>query len=360
MAVTDDRPAGRPRPGRSADAPGSGAEMSPFDRQPPQDLTAEQSVLGGMLLSKDAIADVVEVLRPDDFYRPAHQTVYECVLDLYGCGEPADPVTVSAELEKRGELLRIGGAPYLHTLIAAVPTAANAGYYAEIVADRAILRRLVEAGTRIVQLGYHGAEGSDTDDIVDRAQAAVYEVTDRRVTEDYVALEDVLQPTMDEIDAIASRGGVSFGVPTGFTDLDDVTNGLHPGQMVIVAARPGIGKALALDTPLATPEGWTTMGGIAVSDRLLDASGRPTRVVAATEVMRGRPCYEVEFSDGTVIVADEQHQWVTSTRAGRVASARRRDVLRWGADEVAAVQRRLAEVAAEPDRAVTSAEVIND
>jgi replicative DNA helicase len=257
------------------------------------------------------------MLKPDDFYRPAHQTIYECVLDLYGRGEPADPVTVSAELERRGELLRIGGAPYLHTLIATVPTAANAGYYAEIVADRAILRRLVEAGTRIVQLGYHGAEGADTDDVVDRAQAAVYEVTDRRVTEDYVALEDVLQPTMDEIDAIASRGGVSFGVPTGFTDLDDVTNGLHAGQMIIVAARPGIGKALALDTPLATPDGWTTMGEVAVGDQLLDAAGRPTRVVATTEVLRGRPCYEVEFSDGTVIVADEQHQWLTDTRASR-------------------------------------------
>ncbi len=274
-------------------------------------------MLGAILLSKDAIADTVEMLKPDDFYRPAHQTVYECVLDLYGRGEPADPVTVSAELERRGELLRIGGAPYLHTLIAAVPTAANAAYYAEIVADRAVLRRLVEAGTRIVQLGYHGGDGADTDDVVDRAQAAVYEVTDRRVTEDYVALEDVLQPTMDEIDAIASRGGVSSGVPTGFSDLDEVTNGLHAGQMIIVAARPGIGKALALDTPLPTPTGWTTMGDVAVGDHLLDRTGRPTRVVAATEVLSGRPCYEVTFSDGTTVVADAQHQWLTDTRASR-------------------------------------------
>src|SRR6185312_11442481 len=133
------------------------------------DHSGEQSVLGGMLLSKDAIADVVEVLRPDDFYRPAHQTVYECILDLYGRGEPADAVTVSAELQRRGDLIRLGGAPYLHTLIATVPTAANAAYYAEIVAEKATLRRLVEAGTRIVQLGYHGAEGGDVSDVVDRA-----------------------------------------------------------------------------------------------------------------------------------------------------------------------------------------------
>ncbi|MGQ0716455.1 MAG: replicative DNA helicase [Pseudonocardiales bacterium] len=219
-----------------------------FDRQPPQDITAEQSVLGGMLLSKDAIADVVEVLRPGDFYRPAHQALFNCVLDLYGRGEPADPVTVSAELERRGELLRVGGAPYLHTLISIVPTAANAGYYAEIVAAKAVLRRLVEAGTRIVQLGYHGSDGAPVDEVVDRAQAAIYEVTERRMSEDYIALEELLQPTMDEIDAIASRGGASAGVPTGFMDLDAVTNGLHAGQMVIIAARPGIGKStLGLD-----------------------------------------------------------------------------------------------------------------
>jgi replicative DNA helicase len=301
VALTDDR----------------GTMSGPFEKQPPQDLAAEQSVLGGMMLSKDAIADVVEALTPGDFYRPAHQAVYDCVLDLYGRGEPADPITVSAELERRGELGRVGGAPYLHTLIATVPTAANAGYYAEIVAEKATLRRLVEAGTRIVQMGYNGAEGAEIDEVVDRAQAAIYEVTERRMSEDYVSLEELLQPTMDEIDAIASRGGSSLGVPTGFADLDELTNGLHPGQMIIVAARPGVGKALALDTPLPTPQGWTTMGGVAAGDELIGADGRPTRVRAVTDVLHGRPCYEIEFSDGTVITADAQHQWLTETRASR-------------------------------------------
>ena len=143
-----------------------------FDRTPPQDIVAEQSVLGGMLLSKDAIADVVEHLKGADFYRPAHELVYEAILDLYGRGEPADAVTVSAELTKRGEIGRIGGAPYLHTLIAMVPTAANAGYYARIVRERAVLRRLVEAGTRIVQLGY-AADGGDVDEIVNTAQSEI-------------------------------------------------------------------------------------------------------------------------------------------------------------------------------------------
>jgi replicative DNA helicase len=280
-------------------------------RQPPQDLHAEQSVLGGMLLSKDAIADVLERLRSGDFYRPAHQNIYDAILDLYGRGEPADAVTVAAELDRRGLLRRIGGAPYLHTLISTVPTAANAGYYAGIVAEKALLRRLVEAGTRVVQYGYAGAEGSDVAEVVDRAQAEIYDVTDRRLCEDFVALEDLLQPTMDEIEAIASAGGLARGVPTGFTELDEVTNGLHPGQMIIVAARPGVGKALALDTPLPTPAGWTTMGDVAVGDELLRPYGQPTRVVAATEVMLGRPCYALEFSDGTAIVADAAHQWPT-------------------------------------------------
>lgn len=219
-----------------------------FGRQPPQDAAAEQAVLGGMLLSKDAVADVLEKLRPGDFYKPANQLVYDAILDLYGRGEPADAVTVAAELDRRGLLRRVGGAPYLHTLISTVPTAANAGYYAEIVAEKSLLRRLVEAGTRVVQYGYAGADGADVNEIVDRAQAEIYDVTERKSSEDFVILEEILQPAMDEIDAIASEGGVSKGVPTGFTDLDELTNGLHPGQMIVVAARPGMGKStLGLD-----------------------------------------------------------------------------------------------------------------
>ncbi|WP_181786221.1 replicative DNA helicase [Streptomyces phytophilus] len=293
---------------------GPGAPAA-FERVPPQDLDAEQSVLGGMLLSKDAIADVVEVLKGHDFYRPAHETVYTAILDLYARGEPADPITVSAELTKRGELARVGGASYLHTLVQSVPTAANAEYYAEIVHQRAILRRLVEAGTRITQMGY--AADGEVDEIVNSAQAEIYAVTEQRTAEDYLPLGEIMEGALDEIEAIGSRSGQMSGVPTGFTDLDSLTNGLHPGQMIVVAARPAMGKALALDTPLPTPSGWTTMGEVRTGDFLLAADGSPTRVVAATEVMTGRPCYEVAFDDGTTIVADADHQWLTDTRASR-------------------------------------------
>ena len=300
----------------------SGAEAT--DRMPPQDVHAEQSVLGGMLLSKDAIADCVESLRSVDFYRPAHELIYDAILNLYGRGEPADAITVADELTKRGDLARIGGQAYLHQLIQAVPTAANAGYYAQIVAERATLRRLVDAGTRIVQMGY-GLGGGDVEDIVNAAQAEVYSVADKRGGEDYHLLRDLLEPTYDEIEAAGGASGEMIGVPTGFAELDELTNGLHPGQMIVVAARPAVGKALALNTPLPTPTGWTTMGEVRVGDRVLGADGRPITVVAATDVLRGRPCYEVVFADGERIVADEEHQWLTEDRASRRSFQAARD-----------------------------------
>jgi replicative DNA helicase len=294
-------------------APGERPRSGPNDRTPPQDMAAEQSVLGSMLISKDAISEVTERVRGGDFYRPSHETIHDAIIDLYGRSEPVDMVTVAAELQRRGELQKVGGAPYLHTLSANVPIAANAGYYAEIVREKAVLRRLVDAGTKIVQIGYAG-EG-EVDDIVDQAQAEVFKLAEKRSGEDYAPLSDIMDGVLDEIEAIGNRESGIYGVPTGFADLDELTNGLHKGQMIIVAARPAMGKALALETPLPTPTGWTTMGDVAVGDLLYDAEGRPTRVVAATDVMTGRPCFEVEFSDGSRIVADAEHQWSTTALA---------------------------------------------
>lgn len=241
----------RPRRGRGKNRDDDGGyddvpDRGGFERLPPQDLEAEQSVLGGMLLSKDAIADVVEVLKGHDFYKPAHEIIYAAVLDLYAKGEPADPITVAHELTKRGELSKVGGAGYVHSLVQTVPTAANAEYYAEIVHERAVLRRLVQAGTRITQMGY--AADGDVDEIVNSAQAEVYAVTEQRTAEDYLPLGDIMEGALDEIEAISNRSGEMTGVPTGFTDLDSLTNGLHPGQMIVIAARPAMGKCLAAET----------------------------------------------------------------------------------------------------------------
>jgi replicative DNA helicase len=298
-----------------------------FERMPPHDVAAEQCVLGGMLLSKDAISDVIEVIRPTDHYRPAHQLVHEAILDLYARGEPADPITVSNELTRRGELARIGGAPYLHTLMAAVPTAANAGYYARIVRERAILRRLVEAGTRIVQFGYTG--DADADDLVDRAQAEVYAVTDRRIAEDYHPLSEIMPAALEEIEAIGAHGGGISGVPTGFADLDSLTNGLHPGQMIVVAARPAVGKsALALDFArsatirhgLPTVVFSLEMGRNEITMRLLSAEARVPMHIMRTGQMSdedwGRLAKRMsEVADAPLFIDDSPNMSLMEIRA---------------------------------------------
>ncbi|GAB2848193.1 replicative DNA helicase [Microbacterium insulae] len=217
-----------------------------FERTPPHDLLAEQSALGGMLLSKDAVADVIETLRGVDFYIPKHELIFEAILTLYSHGEPTDVVAVTDELIKTGELQRAGGADYLHTLTSIVPTAANAGYYASIVSERALLRRLVDAGTRIVQMGYSGQ--GEALDLVNNAQAEIYSVTGAEAAEDYVPLTIAVDAAVEEIEAARGRDGQMTGIPTGFSGLDQLTNGLHPGQMIIIAARPAMGKStLALD-----------------------------------------------------------------------------------------------------------------
>jgi replicative DNA helicase len=261
---------------------GGGGGSSSYERTPPQDLAAEQGVLGGMLLSKDAIADVIDVVKGRDFYQPKHEQIFDAVLDLYGRGEPADAVTVANELTKRNELSRVGGPAYLHTLMESVPTAANAGYYAEIVHERAVLRRLVEAGTRITQMGY-ATDGSDIDEIVNRAQSEIYNVTEQRAGEDYAPLADIMEGALDEIESISNRSGQMTGVPTGFADLDSLTQGLHPGQMVIVAARPAMGKStIGLDfaRSCSIKNGLTSvifsleMGRNEITMRLLSAEAR--------------------------------------------------------------------------------------
>ena len=265
----------------STDVYDTSAPAGAESRTPPQDMAAEQSVLGGMMLSKDAIADVVEIVRGPDFYRPAHEIIYDAIVDLYGRGEPADVVTISDHLTKRQELQRIGGPAYLHNLAQSVPTAANASFYAEIVRERAILRRLVEAGTKIVQLG-HGADG-EVDAIVNEAQSEIYNVAENRQSADYVSLGEVLVPTIDEIETNASHDGGLTGIPTGFRELDELTHGFSGGQMIIVAARPAMGKStLALDfaRSAAVNNGMTAaffsleMGRNEIAMRLLSAEAR--------------------------------------------------------------------------------------
>lgn len=250
--------------------------------EPPHSIEAEQGAIGAMLLSPGAISDVTELVKPGDFYRPAHQVLHELILAMHEDGEPVDLITVHGALLKNGTVARVGGAPYLHTLISNVPSAANAHYYAGIVREQAILRRMDEMAVRLHTYAQNPS-GETADDLLARAQEDLLGIAGSRATEDYLPLSDVMPPALDEIEAIGNRKGEMVGVPTGFNDLDRLMLGLHPGQMIVVAARPAIGKStLGLDfaRSAAIKHGLTTalfsleMSRNEIAARLLSAETR--------------------------------------------------------------------------------------
>jgi len=215
-------------------------------RVAPNNMEAEQSVLGGMLLSQEAVADVLEVVAGVDFYAPKHELIFNSIVSLFGRGEPTDVIAVTDHLNKEGNLLKAGGADYLHSLTSFVPTAANASYYGKIVADKAILRRLIDAGTKIAQSGYESQ--GEVEDLVNQAQSEIFQVATQSTKEDYVGLSESIDVAIRDIEMAQNRGGELTGISTGFSNLDAYTHGLHPGQLVIVAARPSVGKStFALD-----------------------------------------------------------------------------------------------------------------
>ena len=277
-------------------------------RVPPHNLQAEESLLGAMLLSRDAIVAAVEVqLSADDFYKPAHGHVFDAVTSLYAQGDPADPVTVAESLSRAGVLEAIGGPAILIGLQAGTPSIGNAGRYARIIEEHSLLRRLIRVAGDIAEMGYSVPE--DVANAVDEAEAMIFDVAQRRVTDSMANIRDLLSAQLDHLEALFERNQEITGVPTGFIDLDRQLAGLQPSNLVIIGGRPGTGKALALDTPIPTPTGWTTMGELQVGDQVLDATGKPCPVTFTTPVMHEHLCYEVLFDDGCTIVADADHQW---------------------------------------------------
>jgi replicative DNA helicase len=278
-----------------------------LSRVPPHNLEAEESVLGACLLSRQAIATALETVAAEDFYKPAHAEMFKIMLDLYARGEPVDAVTLGEELRRGGRLDEFGGKPYLFTLVNSVPSPGSVGHYARIVQENATLRRLIDASQQISDLAY--ALPDDVEEAVDQSEDLIYQVTNRRVSEDLAHLKDLLTENMEMVEKLYERGSAITGVATGFSDLDDLTAGLQPSNLIIVAARPSMGKALALDTPIATPTGWTTMGEIEVGDEVFDDRGRVCHVDHVSPVYTDHDCYEVAFDDGGVIVADGGHEW---------------------------------------------------
>lgn len=219
-----------------------------IDRVPPQNLDAEQGVLGSMLLDRDAIARVVELIRPEDFYRDAHRRIYEAITELFERGEPVDLITVTDRLRDRGQLDDVGGAAYVTSLLSAIPTAANVEYYARIVLQKSMLRLMITAGTQIAQMGYEGDQ--DVEILVDRAEKLVFSIANRRLTQEFLPIREILKESFERIDRRYQDKGTVTGVATGFTDLDQLTSGLQPSDLVIVAARPAMGKCLKYDAEI--------------------------------------------------------------------------------------------------------------
>jgi len=227
--------------------------LQSIDRIPPQNLEAEQSVLGSMLLDRDAIARVVESLRPEDFYRDVHRTIYTAILELFERGEPVDLITITNRLSGMGKLEDVGGAPYLASLPNAVPTAANADFYAGIVLEKSMLRALISVGTHIAALGYEGMD--EVTALVDQAEKLVYGIASRRNIQDFQTIKEILKSSFEKIDKRYQEKGTVTGVATGFTDFDMLTSGLQPADMVIVAARPSVGKCLSRDAEILLEDG---------------------------------------------------------------------------------------------------------
>jgi replicative DNA helicase len=283
-------------------------------RVPPHNLDAEESLLGAMLLSRDAIVAATEIgVGADDFYKPAHGHVFDAITSLYGAGEPSDPVTVAEELRRANLLEAIGGPMLLVSLQASTPATSNAARYARIINELALLRRLIGVASEIAEIGY-----SVPDDViaaVDRAEAMVFDVAQRRVTDSMSPIKELLDASLTRLEMLYEKGDSITGLPTGYHGLDELMSGLQPSTLNIVGARPATGKALALDTPIPTPTGWTTMGELRVGDEVFDETGQPTTVLYTSPVFTDHRCFEVRFDDGTTIVADAGHRWLAYDEA---------------------------------------------
>ena len=207
---------------------------------PPQNLEAESSVLGGILLENEAINRVLELLMPEDFYRESHRKIFRAMIELSDRSEPVDLITLSDFLKGRGELDAVGGASYLASLADLVPTAANIAYYARIVRERAILRHLIGAATEIATRGFE--EQGNVDEFLDTAEKIIFDISEKKIKSSFVLVGDIIKDSIKTVERLYERKEMVTGVPTGFKDLDELTAGLQPSELIIVAGRPSMGK----------------------------------------------------------------------------------------------------------------------
>ncbi|MGC1381175.1 MAG: replicative DNA helicase [Candidatus Baltobacteraceae bacterium] len=212
-----------------------------IDRIPPNNLEAEMAVIGSVLVDREILAAVGEIVRPGDFYAHVHETIFTVLLELYERGEPLDKISVAEELRRRGALERVGGLPYVSALMDTVQTAGSARYYATIVREKSVLRSLIHAGTEITQLGYDGEQ--NVTEALDRSEQLVYTIGERRGVSEFMPVGRLMKGAFDHIDRLYHMRGDRSGLTSGFRDIDEMTTGFQPGNFVIVAARPGMGKS---------------------------------------------------------------------------------------------------------------------
>ncbi len=291
------------------------------NRVPPHNLQAEESVLGALLLSRDAIGAVSEQgLRPDDFYKPGHQHVFDAIRALYSTGAPADTITVADELRKVGLLDQIGGVEALHALQNATPAISNAAHYARIVQDTALLRRLIHVAGDIAELAY--GEPDDVTKAVDEAESKVFKVAEERITDSTQLLSDSIKGVMDRLEETFARGDIITGTATGYHDVDELLSGLQPSTLTIVGARPAMGKCIAADTPMVdTATGEVVTARVLVARtastgrlrvRALDGDGRQCDADVSAVIEDGvKPVFRVTTRSGRTAMLTASHPLLT-------------------------------------------------
>lgn len=302
-----------------ADASQPPARRAP-SRVPPHNLSAEESVLGAMLLRPDAIAAAIELISADDFYKPTHAHVFDAVSTLYGQGQAVDPVTVSEELRRAGLLEAVGGQEFLLELQNTTPAVSSAAHYARIVEENALLRRLIRVAGDIAEMGYELPD--DVAKAIDRAESMVFDVAQRRVVDSTKSLHELLGGTLDHLEKLFERGEAITGLPTGYTDLDELLSGLQPSTLNIVGARPSMGKCVAATTvvldpatgalPTAAELAARAAAGRPISVAALDADGQIVPVTPSAVVDDGvKPVYRVVTRSGRTVLTTAEHPFLT-------------------------------------------------
>jgi replicative DNA helicase len=283
----------------------------PHGRLPPQNLDAERSVLGGVLLDNAALNDVLEILKPEDFYREAHRKVFEAMCALSSRSEPIDRVTLKNELGALGAYEQVGGEDFIDLLDKIVPSASNLTYYGRIVHEKALARRVIEAAHAIASQGYE--QHGDVGEFLDEAERRIFAITEAKAQTAFTHVRDIVKSTFKTIESLYERQEEITGIPTGFSDLDRLTSGFQPGDLVILAARPSMGKAQPLDAPVLTPAGYVPMGELRPGSLVIGRDGKAHRVTGVFP-QGEKPVFRVRFSDGGAVECCDEHLWLTAVR----------------------------------------------